>query len=319
MPKVSVIVPVYNVEQYLERCLESLVNQTLEDIEIIIIDDSSPDNSHLIIEKYALKYPKKIRAFLKENGGIADTRNFGLTKITGEYFGFLDSDDYCELDMFEKMYNKAKSNDSDIVVSNFTWVWDNKTALGLESSYKPGKDMIINLFAVLWNKIYKTEFIKEVGINFPKGLRYEDASFLYKLPHHVKKIDFIDESFVHYIQRDGSITHTHNSKVKDMIYVFTGILNYYKEQGIYSTYQSELEYLFIKFFLGNSYLRTIKIKNKKDRIKTLKLSWDILNNNFPNWRNNLYLKEIRSSKHTFFKLINKRTYFIFAKILKYKK
>ena len=94
MAKVSIIVPVYNVEEYLEKCLDSLVNQTLQDIEIIVVNDGSPDNSQQIIDAYIEKYPDKIKGFIKENGGLSDARNYGITKASADYIGFVDSDDY---------------------------------------------------------------------------------------------------------------------------------------------------------------------------------------------------------------------------------
>ena len=109
MYKVSVIIPVYNTEQYLNKCLDSLVNQTLKDIEIILINDGSTDNSQNIIDEYSAKYPDKIKSFIKENGGQATARNLGITKATGEYIGFVDSDDWIELNMYEELYNKALS------------------------------------------------------------------------------------------------------------------------------------------------------------------------------------------------------------------
>ena len=104
MPKVSIIVPVYNVEKYLDRCLDSLVNQTLQEIEIIVINDSTPDQSQIIIDKYMNLYPNKVFSYIKPNGGLSDARNYGMSKMKGDYFGFVDGDDYVEYSMFEKLY-----------------------------------------------------------------------------------------------------------------------------------------------------------------------------------------------------------------------
>ena len=119
--KVSVIVPVYNSRDYLERCLESLVNQTLPDIEIVVVNDGSPDDSQTIIDRYAEAYPDKIVSLSKENGGLSDARNFGIARATGEYIGFVDSDDFVDLDMYERLYDKAASTDSDIVTHPMTY------------------------------------------------------------------------------------------------------------------------------------------------------------------------------------------------------
>ena len=114
--KVSVIVPVYNVEKFIDKCLNSLVNQTLKEIEIIVVNDGSPDNSQKIIDEYVKKYPDKIKSFIKENGGQGSARNMGMEKAVGEYISFVDSDDWLDLDTLEKMYFLAKKDKSDIVI-----------------------------------------------------------------------------------------------------------------------------------------------------------------------------------------------------------
>ena len=142
MIKVSVIVPVYNVEDYIEKCLNSLVNQTLEDIEIIIVNDGSKDNSENIIKSFLSRYPQKIKYLKKENGGLSDARNYGIPYATGEYIAFLDSDDYVELDTYENMYNLAKKENSDMVECNFIWEYPNKARIDIGTTYNNKHEMI---------------------------------------------------------------------------------------------------------------------------------------------------------------------------------
>jgi CDP-glycerol glycerophosphotransferase len=123
-PKVSVIVPVYNVEKYLAKCLDSLVHQSLKEIEIIVVNDSTKDNSQEIIDTYKTQFPSIVQSYIKENGGVGEARNFGLKHASGEYIGFIDSDDYVELDMYEKMYELACKNDSDLVVCDLEYLWE---------------------------------------------------------------------------------------------------------------------------------------------------------------------------------------------------
>ena len=123
--KVSVIVPVYNTEKYLEKCLNSLVQQTLDEIEIIVVDDGSPDNSQAIISKYAEQYPNKIISLKKKNGGLGDARNFGLEYAAGEFIGFVDSDDWVDTKMYETMYKEA-INGYDIVLCDYIELTDGK-------------------------------------------------------------------------------------------------------------------------------------------------------------------------------------------------
>ncbi len=305
MTKITIIVPVYNVEKYLAATLESLVNQTYPHLQLMIINDGTQDNSQEIIDQYASKYDF-IKAYKKDNGGIADTRNFALERIETEYFGFLDSDDTADATMVEKMMAKALESDADIVVSNFNWVYDNKpTNVQKEGPYQPGKDMVVHLFATLWNKIYKTSFIKECQLTFPKGYRYEDACFLYCVAPLVKKLAFIDEAFVQYYQRQGSITHNNNQNVQHMIHVFEVIVQEYQQRGFYEDYYAELEYIHVKFFLGNSFLRSCEIQDKKVRKETIQMGWNLLNTSFPSWYKNKYLKSLPGLKHKYYRTVRK--------------
>ena len=127
MIKVSIIVPVYNVEKYLDKCLKSLVNQTLKDIEIIVVNDGTKDNSQKIVDKYVKKYPKLVKSYIKENGGLSSARNYGLKYVNGEFISFIDSDDWVRKDMFEKMYQKAKKEDLDIVICDSINVYENNS------------------------------------------------------------------------------------------------------------------------------------------------------------------------------------------------
>ena len=302
MSCLSVIVPCYNGEKFIGRCLESLVNQTLQDIEIIVINDGSTDNSQDIIDSYANKY-HNIKAYKIPNSGIADARNFGVSKVETPYFGFLDCDDYTDVTMFEKMYNKAIETNAQVVVSNFYWVKGKKKKLEKEGPYNTGKDMLIHLFAVLWNKIYDTAFVRSTNIRFPSGNRYEDAYFLYCLAPNIERIAFVDEAFVHYVQHENSITHNNNEEVKNMITIFDNILNYYAHTNRYDEYHDELEYLHIKFFLGNSFLRSARIDDKQDRDYTIQLGWNMLNDEFPDWHHNHYLKELPGLKNLYFRMV----------------
>ena len=311
MSCLSVIVPCYNGEKFIGRCLESLVNQTLQDIEIIVINDGSTDNSQDIIDSYANKY-HNIQAYKIPNSGIADARNFGVSKVETPYFGFLDCDDYTDVTMFEKMYNKAIETNAQVVVSNFYWVKGKKKKLEKEGPYNTGKDMLIHLFAVLWNKIYDTEFVRSTNIRFPSGNRYEDAYFLYCLAPNIERIAFVDEAFVHYVQHDNSITHNNNEEVKNMITIFDNILNYYAHTNRYDEYHDELEYLHIKFFLGNSFLRSARIDDKQDRDYTIQLGWNMLNDEFPDWHHNHYLKELPGLKNLYFRMVYDWNVMLFA-------
>ena len=316
MPKVSVIVPVYNVEKYIEKCLNTLVNQTLQDIEIIVVNDGATDNSEKIINEFLEKYPEKIVYLKKENGGLSDARNFGIPYAKGEYIAFVDSDDYVETFMYEEMYEIAKKENSDMVECDFIWEYPNKSRIDTGEIYNNKKEMAQKVRVVAWNKLIKKSILDETKIEFPKGYRYEDLEFTYKLIPYLDKVSFLKKPCVHYIQRDNSISNTQNERTKEIFDILDHIIDYYKEKGIYEEYKTELEYTYTRIVLCSSLLRMCKVKDKEIKKKLLNLAWDNLNNRFPNWKKNKILKESKSKKDLYMKSINKTTYKIYTKIFR---
>ena len=174
-PKVSIIVPVYNVEKYLEKCLDSLVMQTLKDTEIIVVNDGSTDSSSEIIKKYEEKY-ENIKSYSKKNGGLSDARNYGLKYVTGEYVAFLDSDDYVDKTLYEKMYNKAIEEKADYVECDYIWEFPDESRIDTGIRYKNKFEMFTYARVVAWNKLIKTEIILEnEEVRFPDVLKYKDV------------------------------------------------------------------------------------------------------------------------------------------------
>lgn len=314
MPKVSVIVPVYNVEKYLIKSLDSLVNQTLEDIEIIVVNDGSTDNSKKIIEIYKEKYKNKIKYLEKTNGGLSDARNFGIPHATGEYIAFLDSDDYVELDTYEKMYNKAKEENADMVECDFIWEYPNKTKIDTGIIYTNKKEMLTYARVVAWNKLIKRDLLEKYKIEFPKGLRYEDVEFFYKMVPYYNKVFFVKEPLIHYIQRESSISKVQNERTKEIFEVLDNVIKYYKNKNLYNEYKDELEYTYTRLLLCSSLFRMVKIKDKKVKKELLNTTWTNLNKKFPNWKKNKILKENKSMKNLYMKTINKITYKIYCAI-----
>lgn len=316
MPKVSIIVPVYNTEKYLEKCLNSLVNQSLKDLEIIIVNDGSTDNSEIIINKFKQDYPNKIVYLKKENGGLSDARNYGLTYANSEYVGFVDSDDYVELTMFEKLYTLAKEKNADLVECNFIWEYPNKTKIDYGFNYLNKKDFFLFGRVMVCNKLFKTSIIKNNNITFPNSLNYEDIEFFYKLVPYINNYYLIDNIFYHYMQRENSIINNQNKKTADIFIILNDIINFYKSNNLFDIYETELEYSFIRFLLGSSFLRIVKIKNKKLKKELLNKSINTLYSNFPNWKKNKLLK-IKNKKNIYYKTVNKFTFKIYSFIFKF--
>ena len=306
MIKVSIIVPFYNVENYIEKCLQSLVNQTLKDIEILLVNDGSKDKSETIAKQFVEKYPNKIVYLTKENGGLSDARNYAIPYAKGEYIAFLDSDDYVETNMYEEMYCKAKEEDLDYVECDFLWEYPDKTLESKGKQYNNKKEMFLYTRVVAWNKLIKREIIQNNHLEFPKGYRYEDVEFFYKLLPFIHHYGIVQKPFIHYVQRENSISNVQNMRTKEMIDVLGHVITYYKTNNLFEEYKEEIEYTYARYILCSSMLRMVMIENKKERKEIIQFAWKSLNTQFPNWKKNLYLKD-KGLKNLYMKSVNPLT------------
>lgn len=236
-PKVSIIVPIYNVEKYLDRCMNSLVNQALKDIEIIMVDDGSPDNCPKMCDEWAKK-DSRIKVIHKKNGGLGYARNSGLDVATGEYVAFVDSDDYVEASMYEVLYNTAKNNQCNAVFSGFYQDYYTEVSEKREvTKYTEfGRDVMGNLAIdfiaappyckneyvhemSVWHSVYLRDTIEENSIRFVSERIYasEDVPFQIDFLKMSDKIAFIPDCFYHYCYNEGSLTKQFNLKKYDAI------------------------------------------------------------------------------------------------------
>jgi len=223
-PKVSVIVPVYNVENYLVKCLESLVSQSYQNIEILVVNDGSKDGSEQIIQEYALKYPDKIKPFYKKNGGLSDARNFGISHASGTYIGFVDSDDYVTADMFGEMVALAEKHDVKMVICNIqkvnqngkvtqklTQLPDMPEKIELEKKLSVFSD--ISYFAC--NKMFRRELFE--GKRFKRGAHFEDIQLIPQLLLECTAVAQTQKFHYQYLERTDSITKTHTERGLDIL------------------------------------------------------------------------------------------------------
>lgn len=325
--KVSIIVPVYNVEAYLERCLDSLVNQTLEDIEIIVVNDGTPDNSQEIIDKYVKEYPNKVFGYIKENGGLSDARNYGMQYAKGEFIAFVDSDDYVRTDMYEKLYNKAVEEDSEIVVCGYFKVnaVNNSMAsaqLGNLQLYggtiHDHPEIIENNAPYAWNKLVKRDVFERTKIDFPKGYIYEDICTMYPILASANKISKVDEELYYYIvERKGSITSSFNKSKTLMLRSLELLDERFEKLGLYKEFRDQL----VVINLRHIYLRFKefdKYKWRREQLKFVNQAFDLLDKHFKNWRKDsgsyIYftLAEDRHIKRWFYK---RRLYWIMVALM----
>lgn len=288
MPKVSVILPVYNVSEYLHTSLSSLTNQTLQEIEIICINDGSTDNSLEIIKEFAEK-DSRIVVVDKKNEGQGIARNLGITMAKGEYIGFVDPDDWVKPDMYEKMYNQAKNLSSDIVIcdlSKYIEAEDRYTKFNFfkeaispfitkDIKVKPGEILdreLINKTLLVspcysWNKIYKSDMIKNNEVFFSDSRCFQDCIFVLKSHFIAEKISYIDEELYIYRIRRTSTLRSLSTKSKGSLRTIFDLKNFLQEQGKLDEFYYNLEW----FMVMNAiyHYKDFTQKDKKEHLRVL--------------------------------------------------
>ncbi len=268
MKKISVIIPVFNVEKYLEECLESVINQTWQEIEILAVDDGSTDNSLEILERYKEKYPDKIKVFTKKNGGQGSARNVALKYVSGEFVGFVDADDWIDPDMYKEMIQLAEKEQTDVVICDMVDHYPDKDVYHNSSQFN-------NRFKVTpsaCNKIFRKNIVD--GKFFPEGLWYEDFEFTTKILMETKRISVIHKGFYHCHCREISTMNNNNSvKNLDMLQVFEHLYLFLRQKEWLDKYNETMEYLVLYHILITSINRVARQKNlqKNDVIKRMRI------------------------------------------------
>ena len=316
MTKISVIVPVYNVEELLPKCLDSLVNQTFDDYEVIVVNDGSPDNSQKIIDDYYKKYPNIIKPLKKENGGLSSARNYGLKYANGEYILYVDSDDWVSNDILEKMYSSAISDSSDIVVCHSYMVCgDNLEEIDKEIlSNNVFKRYVLNRPSATC-KLVKKEILLHPELAFLEGHHYEDIAEVPAFCLYAKNISFIDDYLYYYLVRDGSIMHNkkYSDKLNDIFDSIDNLINIFINKNAFDEYKDELEFIYIKHLLHAASLRFLPYE---EGLPSINKVCEIMKEKFPNWSKNKYYKKMRFKYKIVCNLIYKRKFNLLKKILK---
>ncbi len=253
-PLLSVIIPVYHVEKYLGRCIDSILVQTYKNLEIILVDDGSDDRCGEICDEYA-KRDARVIVIHKENGGVADARNKGLAKATGEYITFVDPDDYINKNMYEEMISRMKKENADIVMCDFKYVYKDNVCAGINESSGNAHIRAINgkealyrsydsykagiLYSVLWNKICKRELYEDIV--FPSGRIYEDEARVFMLLYKAPRILFVEYPYYYYHQHDQSIVGKKwTKKNTQLLDAYIDKLEYYEKNKEQALFEREL-------------------------------------------------------------------------------
>jgi glycosyltransferase involved in cell wall biosynthesis len=278
--KISIIVPVYKVEKYLGKCIESILGQTFKDFELILVDDGSPDNCGVICENFA-KRDERIKVIHKSNGGLSSARNAGLEMATGEYIAFVDSDDFIHQRMYEILYKYAKKYSSDIVICDYLLVNEGESYIDELRNFEINAKNFSNIdalkqiytnngttFIVAWNKLYRRYLFND--LRFEEGRLHEDEFMAHKILYASPKVTYLPIPLYSYLQRRGSIIGSgFNLKRLDAVYAAKDRIKFFKKIK-QSKLRQKAEYNYIKMFFFY-YLKAKKeCENPEVELKVLK-------------------------------------------------
>lgn len=293
--KFSIIVPVYNVEKYIDKCISSIRNQSYPIFECIVVDDGSKDSS-ISIAKELIKDDERFIILSKQNGGLSDARNFGLNKASGDYVWFVDSDDFIEKNALELLKQHLDQQQSDIVCFDMIYLYpDNHTSISKGANFKitnfNENKHLINIDNSANSKIFKTSFLK--GKKFPKGMWYEDLAVVTTWLIEATSVSYLEKALYYYLQREGSITQSADERVFDIYKAISMIKAKVHAKNI------DIDDLIKQRYIDDCLIMTtLRIKNYSNRQKRLEyyaLNLKKLEDNYPNW----YMDAKNNSKYTF--------------------
>lgn len=295
MPKASVIVPVYNVEAYLEKCVQSILRQTEQDFELLLVDDGSTDSSGQLCEELAKK-DSRIRVIHQENQGLGGARNTGIREAKGDWLLLVDSDDWIEPEILEKSLEAGLREEADMVMFPFRSVDEEGRELAVfrenvpldrALSLKERKDILLTA-PVAWNKLYRTAFFRETGLAYPSRVWYEDIRTTPKLMALARRMVFISDIGYNYLQRQGSIMNSGKvARNVEIIEAFDDILPWFREHGLFAEYRQELEHLTVAHILLTSSVRVLRMDYKNPLLGKFRA---YVEREFPTYRGNPYNK-----------------------------
>ena len=252
MPIISIIIPIYKVESYLRCCLDSILAQSFQAWEAILVDDGSKDDCGKICDEYAAM-DSRFRVIHKENGGLTSARNAGLAIASGEWIMHLDGDDWIAPNMLQQMYDKAVSMDADVVLGDLLFAYPNREEVYATASWNEDKISSLNCYlSSVWTCLCGSMAVRslyqEYQLRSPQGVTYcEDFHLIVRLCYHARKVVNIHLPFYHYRQQEGSVTHNLNKKTEhDEQWVYQDIIRFFKEQGVYDDYRKSVCWRMLK-------------------------------------------------------------------------
>ena len=306
----SVIIPVYNTELFLRKCVESVLRQTYQSYEVIIVNDGSTDRSKEIAEAYGEGYAQ-IQVITQENKGLGGARNTGIDAACGDYLVFLDSDDYIREDMLEVLHGALQSTKPDVVaydayMVDLNGVICNRSTLRVYDTSREnlsGKDLLM-MEPTSCLKIYRRELFQGGKIYFPESLWYEDFATIPRVALYAQKVTYLKEPLYYYVQNPDSITHSkYSERMMEIMTAFDCVLRYYKEVGKFTEYYSELEW---NCFLHVLYYSAFRLLRSTYRIKEMRRLEDYCANIFGEYSHNCYVEQNKNSRYLMKEIAQRR-------------
>ena len=296
MVDISIVVPIYNAEKYLDKCINSMINQTKKELEFILVNDGSTDSSEKIIKNYK---DKRIKYFKNKNQGIGKTRNFGIEKATGKYLMFLDSDDYLDITACEKLYNKAEKEKLDLVVFDFYRVEKDGLKEVLiddfkNASLKNNPELLLTINLGPCNKLFKREIITDNNSKFIENLKYEDTTFVCETINNAKTIGKLNEFLHYYVIHNNSETTVRDERIFDIIKIVDIVRNYFKEKK----YMKEVVDKLTISILTNYTIQQRNQADKKIGMKFIDEAFAYIKKEVPDYKDNKYYEKRTVLKRT---------------------
>ncbi len=322
MPTFSLIVPVYKIEAYLSKCIESVLAQSCQDFELLLVDDGSPDGCGAICDRYAQKHPELIQAIHQENGGAGAARNHGIRLSKGDYLLFLDGDDYLSPEFLEDLKAVIEKSPADLICFGAQVEREGKKVGELHEDIPAGrllevKDRPELFFGVMapWNRAYKRCLFSD--ISFATKVWYEDIRVVTKTLAAAQTVYRLPGAYYHYLQREGSAMNNKNSgRNVEILFAYDDILSWYKAHGYYERTKKELCFQAVQHILLAATVRVLLIDRKHPLISQFRA---YMEEHFPDFRENPYLERLDSNKRLIYKLLLKKRYGSVVAIFRLKK
>lgn len=317
-PEITVIVPVYNVERYLDQCLDSLQRQTYPNLQVLIVNDGSTDRSPQIAWQRVQQRPDRFCLLQKPNGGLSDARNFAIPYATGEWIGFLDSDDYADPDYYEKMAEQMAKG-MDVVVSDIEYFYEDGRQPWRMQGLNPHAFSSVQRQAFLspmfaWNKLYRASLFTEQGFRYPTGTWYEDIPVTMPIFALSSHIGYQKEALIHYRQRPGSImSETASQRLKEIFPVMRQVRDQFHQMGIEQKYAQELEYLHIEHLRLYGMFRFLRSPLSRELYA---MSQQVMREHYPHWHRNPYLRQLNWKNRVFLRTMNAATLPLYRRLIR---